>query len=70
MQGAPSLEKDNQLIDELGGPTKVAEICGGISPQAASQWRRHGIPSARRMFFEAKFGDLYRRIFTQDTSRV
>lgn len=38
---------DSFIVDRLGGPTAVAALCR-ISSQAVSQWRRHGIPSARR----------------------
>ena len=42
---------DSAVIDRLGGPSKVAALCQ-IRPQAASQWRRDGIPPARRMYLE------------------
>lgn len=29
-----------QIVSFLGGPAKVAEIVGGITSQAVSQWRR------------------------------
>lgn len=43
---------DTKIIDTLGGATAVARLCGGISPQAVSSWRRAGIPRARRMYLE------------------
>ncbi len=39
------------MIDSLGGATVVATLCE-VSPQAVSQWRRDGIPAARRMFLK------------------
>lgn len=41
------IHPDSAVIDALGGPTAVAGLCR-ISSQAVSQWRRTGIPSARR----------------------
>ena len=32
-----------QIIDDLGGTSKVAELCD-ITPQAVSQWKEKGIP--------------------------
>lgn len=46
------LHPDTKIIDTLGGATAVARLCGGISPQAVSSWRRAGIPKARRMYLE------------------
>ena len=44
---------DSQLIDELGGPSRVADLLnldkrkGGV--QRVSNWRRRGIPAAVRL---------------------
>lgn len=45
------LHPDSQVIDQMGGPTAIARVCK-IRSQAVSQWRRNGIPSARRQFLE------------------
>jgi hypothetical protein len=37
---------DNQLINQFGGNTKLAEILK-ISPMAISRWRKSGIPENR-----------------------
>jgi hypothetical protein len=42
----------SQVIDRLGGPVAVSKLCGCISPQAVTQWRRNGIPQPRRMYLE------------------
>ncbi len=39
----------SNLIDNLGGTTTVARICG-VTPQAVSQWRRKGIPRPWMLF--------------------
>lgn len=43
---------DSAVIDTLGGAGAVARICR-VTSQAVSQWRRTGIPDARRMYLEA-----------------
>lgn len=42
---------DSVVIDRLGGTTEVAKLCR-VRPQAVSQWRRTGIPEARRDFLQ------------------
>lgn len=39
----------NQIIDALGGTTKVAELCE-VTTGAVAQWRKDGIPNARLMY--------------------
>jgi hypothetical protein len=41
------LHPDSALIDQLGSTSAVAAMFS-VRPQAVSQWRRHGIPAARR----------------------
>lgn len=45
---------DKEIIEKLGGTCSVAALCR-VSPQAVTQWKRKGIPVARRMFLEAKY---------------
>jgi len=40
---------DSQIISRLGGPARIGQLCD-VSSQAVSQWRRAGIPKARRMY--------------------
>lgn len=42
---------DSQIIDRLGGSVAVASICQIRSP-SVSEWRRNGIPAARRQYLE------------------
>jgi len=51
MDAEPHEERsaDDRLIDALGGTVVVARLCE-VKPSAVSQWRRDGIPRARRMF--------------------
>ena len=47
-----AMKSDAQLIDDLGGPVKVAELLGfnpSIGPQRVSNWRARGIPAAIRL---------------------
>lgn len=46
-----ALHPDSQVIDRMGGPVAVARMCK-IRSQAVSQWRRAGIPPARRQYLE------------------
>jgi hypothetical protein len=52
---------DSEIISRLGGPASVGQLCD-VSSQAVSQWRRAGIPKARRMYLAllkpAAFADV------------
>ncbi|WP_207911808.1 hypothetical protein [Stenotrophomonas sp. ATCM1_4] len=52
-QSAPQIDQPtaSQIIDALGGTTVVAKLCCVRAP-SVSDWRKHGIPSARRQFLE------------------
>lgn len=41
------------LFDILGGPTKIAKLCG-ISVPGVSQWRITGVPNDRLIFLAAE----------------
>jgi DNA-binding transcriptional regulator YdaS (Cro superfamily) len=45
--------KHKEIIDILGGTTKVAKMCG-ISPSAVSQWRVAGVPQEKLIFLAAQ----------------
>ncbi|MBK9363039.1 MAG: hypothetical protein IPM99_18995 [Rubrivivax sp.] len=45
------LHPDSVVIDRMGGSVAVARVCR-VTSQAVSQWRRSGIPPARRQFLE------------------
>lgn len=49
---------DSELIDKLGGTSKVAELCE-VTTGAVSQWRDDGIPRSRMLFFKAIRPDLF-----------
>jgi hypothetical protein len=40
---------DSAIVDRLGGTGRLAELCD-VSSQAVSQWKRFGIPTARRAY--------------------
>lgn len=42
-----------ELFSILGGPTKIAQLCG-ISVPAASMWKRTGVPQDRLIFLAAE----------------
>ncbi|MDY7537661.1 Cro/CI family transcriptional regulator [Undibacterium sp. RTI2.1] len=49
---------DSKIIDKLGGTSAVAKIFD-ISPPSVSDWKKTGIPKARRMYLELKYPDLF-----------
>ena len=51
---------DSAIVDRLGGPSEVGRLCR-IRPQAVSQWRRHGIPPARRDYLSLLRPDAFDR---------
>lgn len=48
--------QDSNIIDELGGTSKVAAMFG-ISAPSVSDWRKYGIPLARRHALALMFPD-------------
>lgn len=58
-----------ELIDNLGGTSKVAEICG-ITTGAVSQWRTNGIPSYRLDFFRLLRPELFSDELADDAGAI
>lgn len=60
-QSAPQIDQPtaSQIIDALGGTTVVAKLCCVRAP-SVSDWRKHGIPSARRQFLELLRPEAFR----------
>lgn len=50
---------DSKIIDALGGTAEVARICK-IKPPSVSEWRRCGIPGARRQYLALLRPDAFR----------
>ena len=50
---------DSDLIDRLGGTKAVADLCRVKAP-SVSEWRRNGIPTARRMYLELLRPDVFK----------
>lgn len=48
----------NRVIDALGGTAVVAKLCE-VNRQAVSQWRRNGLPDARRMYLRVIRPDVF-----------
>lgn len=42
---------DPEIIDRLGGTSAVARLCR-VRPPSVSEWRRRGIPDARRQLLQ------------------
>ena len=49
---------DSELIDALGGTSRVSELCQ-VTTGAVSQWRSSGIPHARLMFLRLARPDVF-----------
>lgn len=49
---------DSKIIDALGGTAAVAKLCR-VRPPSVSEWRKAGIPRARRQFLELIRPDLF-----------
>jgi hypothetical protein len=49
---------DSEIIDALGGTLAAASLCE-VSPPSVSEWRKKGIPKARRMFLRSVRPDLF-----------
>lgn len=49
---------DSQIIDALGGTAAVARLCDVKQP-SVSDWRKNGLPKARRMYLKAIRPDVF-----------
>lgn len=55
-----SPDQVRQVVETLGGPTRVAELCQIESPQAVSMWIKRGeIPPARLMYLRVIRPDVF-----------
>lgn len=50
---------DTEIIDALGGTSKVSEMCE-VTTGAVSQWRDDGIPKARLMYLRLLRPDVFK----------
>lgn len=50
---------DSEIIEALGGTAAVARLCRVKSP-SVSDWKKNGIPDARRQFLELLRPDVFR----------
>lgn len=50
---------DAALIVALGDTTVVAQLCR-VKPPSVSEWKRTGIPAARRQYLELLRPDVFR----------
>lgn len=54
------MKTDAEIIDELGGPAKVAEMLGfkpESGPQRVNNWKVRGIPADVRLKYLSVFGN-------------
>jgi len=49
---------DSEIIEALGGTFAVARLCKVKSP-SVSEWKRNGIPQARRQYLELLRPDIF-----------
>jgi len=52
------LHPDSEIIDALGGTTKVAAIFNLKKP-SISKWRITGIPESRKMYLKVVYPNLF-----------
>jgi DNA-binding transcriptional regulator YdaS (Cro superfamily) len=62
---------NNEIINILGGTTKVAKLCG-VSVPAVAQWRHNGVPQDKLIFLAASLekvteGKMTRKQLFPDT---
>ena len=58
---------DSEIIDALGGTAAVARLCQ-VKPPSVSDWRKEGIPPARRMYLEAVRPDAFKAPAQQEAA--
>lgn len=56
--GGVNKHPDAKIIDLLGGTCAVAALCR-VRPPSVSEWKRRGIPRARRQFLELFRPDVF-----------
>lgn len=66
-RGMDTKHPDSDIIDALGGTAAVARLCKVKDP-SVSDWRKTGIPSARRMFLETIRPDAFRSDARQEAA--
>lgn len=47
-----------RVIELLGGTTKVARLCR-VKPPSVTDWKKTGLPSARRQYLELLRPDVF-----------
>lgn len=62
------MKTDSQIIDELGGNERVAEICKPTIPAVVSGWRKRGIPRAWRTVLMLHSPDVFSENDTKDAA--
>lgn len=61
--------KPNEIIDALGGTSRVAELCE-VRPPSVSDWRKYGIPRARMMFLRIARPDVFKELDAQGAKKT
>lgn len=60
---------DSEIIDALGGTAAVARLCD-VQPPSVSDWRKSGIPKARRMYLKLMRPDVFRKPKAQASEAI
>jgi DNA-binding transcriptional regulator YdaS (Cro superfamily) len=56
------LQSIDEVLDALGGPARVAQLCG-VGPSAVSNWKARGrIPAEKFMIFLAELEVLGKKV--------
>ncbi len=55
------MNKHNEIINALGGTSKVARLCK-IKPPSVSEWRREGIPEYRLDYLRLLCHEVFKQL--------
>jgi len=53
-----AVHPDSTLLDRIGTTSEIAHLLR-VTPQAVSQWRRDGVPDARRQVLELRWPHVF-----------
>jgi hypothetical protein len=60
---------DSEVIERLGDTSAVAAIFG-IKPPSVSEWKKTGIPPARRMYLQVVYPDAFVSVMSHPAAEV
>ena len=55
------LHQDAAIVEALGGTVVVAKMFD-LTPTAVSMWKRNGIPKGSRMYLQATYPKMFKKL--------